>query len=125
MQRSIILATVAGVAVVAGIYFRQGSMEQQASPAPTANESRADGAGIAATPPQPASADTRADTHAQFAPPVAKQIPSDPRLRDLMVSADNGLIEFVKGPDGKVIKEIDKDPNSLGFKKPLREYTYA
>lgn len=42
-----------------------------------------------------------------------------------MVSPDNGLIDFVAGPDGKVIKEIDKDPNSAGFRKPLREYTYS
>ncbi|MBC8026255.1 MAG: hypothetical protein H7Y89_09710, partial [Steroidobacteraceae bacterium] len=38
---------------------------------------------------------------------------------------DNGLLELVAGPDGRVIKEIDKDPNSPGFSKPLREYTYA
>ena len=42
-----------------------------------------------------------------------------------MVSPDNGLIEFVVGPEGKVIREIDNDPNSPGFRKPLREYTYA
>ena len=42
-----------------------------------------------------------------------------------MVTPDNGQIEFVKGGDGRVIQEIDKDPNSLGFRKPLREYTYS
>lgn len=29
------------------------------------------------------------------------------------------------GENGKVIAEIDKDPASISFKKPLREYTYA
>ena len=50
---------------------------------------------------------------------------ADPRLAILAVSPDNGLIEFVKAPDGKVIQEIDKDPNSPSFRKPLREYSYS
>jgi hypothetical protein len=51
--------------------------------------------------------------------------PPDPRLAALAVSPDNGLIEFVRAPDGKVISEIDKDPSSPSFKKPLREYMYS
>ena len=42
-----------------------------------------------------------------------------------MVSPPNALIEFIAGADGKVIKEIDNDPSSAGYTKPLREYTYA
>ena len=53
------------------------------------------------------------------------QAAPDPRLAALEVSADNGLIEFVRGPDDKVIAEIEKDPGSLGFQKPLREYLYS
>ena len=56
---------------------------------------------------------------------AARPVTSDPRLAALMVSPDNGLIEFLAGADGKVIKEIDNDPNSPGFRKPLREYLYA
>jgi hypothetical protein len=56
---------------------------------------------------------------------ASKPMPADPRLAALMVSPPNDLIEFVVGSDGKVIKEIDKDPSSLGFQKPLREYTYS
>jgi hypothetical protein len=52
-------------------------------------------------------------------------VPPDPRLAALMVSPDNGLIEFVHGTDGKVITEIDKDPGSVGFRKPMREYMYS
>ena len=51
-------------------------------------------------------------------------VPSDPRLAALTISPASDLIEFVPGPDGKIIKEIDQDPSSLGFKKPSREYTY-
>ena len=54
-----------------------------------------------------------------------KPVPPDPRLAALMVSPDNDLIEFVRGSDGKVITEIDKDPSSPGFKKPMREYMYS
>ncbi len=63
---------------------------------------------------------SRADTLATS----IESVPSDPRLAALMVSPASNLIEFVPGPDGKVIKEIDQDPSSLGFKKPSREYSY-
>lgn len=65
---------------------------------------------------QTAPASVRVDSH---------PLPSDPRLAALQVSADNGLIEFIKGADGKVIAEIDRDPASLGYGKPSREYVYA
>jgi hypothetical protein len=61
-------------------------------------------------------------------PPVttsSSQVPSDARLAALAVSPDNGLIEFVRAPDGKVIAEIDNDPGSPGFRKPSREYLYS
>jgi hypothetical protein len=51
--------------------------------------------------------------------------PSDPRLAVLAVSQDNGLIQFVRLPDGKVISEIDKDPASPSYGRPLREYMYV
>jgi hypothetical protein len=50
---------------------------------------------------------------------------SDPRLAVFRLSPDNGLIDFVAGADGRVIKEVDRDPRSPGFGKPLREYSYA
>lgn len=55
----------------------------------------------------------------------ARPVPPDPRLTALAVSSPNDLIEFIRGPDGQVIKEIDKDPASLGFNKPSREYLYS
>jgi hypothetical protein len=48
----------------------------------------------------------------------------DPRLEDLKVTKDNGLIEYVYGDGGIVIKEIDKDPSSPSFKKDLKIYQY-
>jgi hypothetical protein len=42
-----------------------------------------------------------------------------------MVSPHDDLIEFFADANGKVIREIDNDPNSAGYRKPLREYTYA
>jgi hypothetical protein len=67
--------------------------------------------------------------HADAAPQPVRStsapLPADPRLAAFAVSPDNGLIEFVVGADGKVIAELDKDPGSRSFKKPLREYTYS
>ncbi len=42
----------------------------------------------------------------------------------LALSEDNGKIEFVKDAQGVVIKELDQDPASISFQKPLREYGY-
>src|SRR5262245_61237587 len=46
------------------------------------------------------------------ADPKGRPVPADPRLAALMVSPENALIEYVKGPDGRVITELDNDPNS-------------
>src|SRR4051812_14381441 len=54
--------------------------------------------------------------------PPPRTAPADPRLAALMVSPDNALIEYFSDPEGRVIKEIDNDPASLGYGKPLREY---
>lgn len=42
----------------------------------------------------------------------------------LALSEDNGKIEFVKNTQGVIIKELDQDPASISFQKPLREYGY-
>ncbi len=51
-------------------------------------------------------------------------VPTDPRLNDLIVSEDNALIEYIHNPDGQVIKEIDNNSVSASFKKPLKIYQY-
>jgi hypothetical protein len=58
---------------------------------------------------------------------VAPRRPSvaDPRLAALMGQPDHPLVEYLSDPEGRLIREIDNDPNSQGYRKPLREYLYA
>jgi hypothetical protein len=108
-----IVAAVAAIAVFAGVfYLGRSAGEQPAAPARPAAD---------APVPAPATQSTSRSVLESTAKPTA----ADPRLAALMVSPDNGLIEYVVGPEGKVIREIDKDPNSPGFRRTLREYTYA
>jgi hypothetical protein len=117
MSKAAILGAVAVVAVFAGVYYvardRDAGVEPQAGAAVKSDP--------AAPPPSPSPVDATKST----APvPVRPAVPSDPRLAALMVSQASDLVELVPGEDGRVIKEIDKDPASAGFGKPLREYTY-
>jgi len=97
----------------------QGAAEGAAT-AGSANEAPRD-----AAPPVGSAANAAGGSGARAAAAASSQAPSDPRLAALAVSQDNGLIEFVRAPDGKVIAEIDKDPGSPSFRKPLREYLYT
>ncbi|MFL6600880.1 MAG: hypothetical protein ACJ8R9_06070 [Steroidobacteraceae bacterium] len=125
MREPIIVGVLALGAFVAGVvYLEHDSADQRSAPVHAA-PAKTVGAGpampLAGAPHGPVPGGTPAaprDTH-------SKQLPSDPRLAALMVSPDNGLIEFVRGSDGKVITEIDKDPSSPGFRKPTREYMYS
>jgi hypothetical protein len=117
-MKTLVAGGIAVVAVFAGvIYFARDPAPK--TPA-TGEQSADDGARAEAVMPA-----------ASSQPPVTRSanasrpVPADPRLAALMVSPDNGLIEFFADSDGRVIKEIDNDPNSAGFRKPLREYTYA
>lgn len=117
MRKTLIGGAVAVVAVFAGVvYFAR----DRTPPAPDA------------TPPQAAEAPAPAPATPVTAPPPAarssaasRPAPADPRLAALMVSPHDDLIEFFAAADGKVIKEVDNDPNSAGYRMPLREYTYA
>ena len=119
MRKSWVASGIALVAVFAGvIYFSR----HDAPPAAQATPEQKDDAALPAAPvPDAPPLKILSPNELPARPPV----PADPRLRALMVSPDNGLIEFVAGPDGKVLKELDKDPNSPGFRKPLREYRYS
>lgn len=125
MRKLIVIGALAvGAFIAAVIYLKQDS----ADPSPATMQSvpgRAAGAEPAIRAAgAPQSSASRA-TPSEPGHTDSKQMPPDPRLAALMVSPDNGLIEFVRGSDGKVITEIDKDPSSLGFKKPMREYIYS
>ena len=116
VKNAIIIGMLA-VAVFAGVlYFARDSGDQMPAAAIPPDESaRSEAAKPAAAAPVPAS---RSGT-------PSRPATTDPRLAALMVSPDNALIEFVPGDNGKVIREIDNDPSSAGYRKPLREYMYA
>lgn len=117
MKKPVVLGAVAVVAVFAAVFYvaRQG---ENGSPAPVAVQPAA--AGVASTAPKKSVNGLPLDARGGAAPSA----PQDPRLATLAVSPDNGLINFVVGDNGKVIREIDDDPGSPSYKKPLREYTY-
>ena len=122
---TVVIVAALGLAVAGAIYFAADTPDQPATPS---QEAVSDGDLPAATP-LPIATQSNSPPRGAVAAQSERNLPraasADPRLAALMVSPDNGLIEFVPGADGRVIKEIDKDPNSLGFKKPLREYTYT
>jgi hypothetical protein len=116
VTKTIIVAILA-VAVFAGvIYFASDSGDRVPEMAQLPDKAvPAEKAPPAAAAPVPVS---RSDA-------PSRPRPADPRLAALMVSPPDALIEFVPGENGKVIREIDNDPNSASFRKPLRDYTYA
>jgi len=115
MRKSLVVGSVAVVAVFAGVvYFARDPAPQTPVAGQPAEGQSSQGEGAAAAKPSASSSG-----------PLQRPEVSDPRLAALMVSPDNALIEFVAGSNGKVIKEIDNDPQSRGYRKPLREYTYA
>lgn len=113
-----------GAFVAAVIYLRP---DPAPPPAPAADTASVEQAGTKAVTPAKITPRSRTSSGAPPAPRPAgsSQALQDPRLAALEVSPENGLTEFVRGNDDRVIAEIDKDPNSLGFGKPMREYTYA
>jgi hypothetical protein len=115
MRKSAVLGALAVSVVFAGAWYLAS---REAAPATVqASSTPADRSGAtAATPTAPARAPAGA---------AGSGAQSDSRLQALMVSPDNGLIEFVKDADGRVIKEIDQDPSSPNFGKVSREYTYS
>jgi hypothetical protein len=115
MRKPIVFGAIAVAAVFAGVWYfagRETGLTTVDPPSAPADRSSVAAATPAARAPAPASA-------------AVSAAPSDSRLQALMVSPDNGLIEFVKDADGKVIREIDQDPSSARFGKPMREYTYS
>lgn len=119
MKRTLVAAGIGAIAVFAGILWFARETEPAAgsaaqTPPAAAPGERAESPEIGSATPETPS-------------PIAVQRPVvvDPRVAALMGPPNDPLIEYVAGPDGRLIKEIDKDPNSQGYLKPLREYSYA
>lgn len=121
MRKSIVIGGIAlGVVIASALYVGHESTPEPASPTAAARDQRE-----AAAPTLP---DARTSNGTSDVPSPSsdhRSVPADPRLAALAVSPPNDLIEFVVGDNGKVIAELDKDPASISFKKPLREYTYV
>lgn len=115
MSGKTLIALVSAAAVFAGVFYFTGRGQEESAP-----RAEAVAAPAGAVPAGGAIAPSVSST-GEASPTRA----ADPRLAVFRLSPDNGLIEFVPGPDGKVIKEIDRNPGSPGFGKPLREYAYA
>ncbi|MBM0105191.1 hypothetical protein JM946_10535 [Steroidobacter sp. S1-65] len=124
MNKPTLYGTIALGAIIAGALYLNSADRNTEAPASTPQ------AGSASLAPNVRSDAT--SSGGTFAPPDPvgqsrhdSTPPADPRLAALAVSPANDLLEFVTDGSGKVIAEIDKDPASISFKKPLREYTYA
>jgi hypothetical protein len=124
VNKPIVAGVAALVAVIAAaVLLRNDSTDPSAPPAAASTAQPANGetpTPVGQSPAASASSTTTAPGQRD-----APAVPSDPRLAALAVSPPNDLIEFVRGADGQVIKEIDKDPASAGFNKPSREYMYS
>jgi hypothetical protein len=116
VKKTLIAGGIAAAAVFAGVlYFARDPAPPSATagkPTPAGSSSEP---AKSTTPSAPVSRTTGASRPAV----------SDPRLAALMVSPDNERVEFFADAQGRVIREIDNDPSSVGYRKPMREYTYA
>lgn len=118
MKKSIVAVVIGVVAVVAAaIHLTNDSADPTAPPTAASPNQNTDGALVA-----PSVSASAASSPRPAQTPLA---PQDPRLATLAVSPPNDLIEFIRTPEGQVIKEIDKDPASLSFNQPSREYMYS
>ena len=125
MNKAVVTVVAAAAAVFGGVwYFSTQSASKALDAQPSAGETVP---GAVQPGPGEAADATPSAAAAAIGPMDSKgrPVPTDPRLAALMVTPENALIEYVKGADGRVIQELDNDPNSPRFRKPLREYLYA
>jgi hypothetical protein len=123
MNKNLVVAGVGALAVFAGVLWLARDSAAPGNAAPVAGGKQPDAPSVDA-PEQPGQP-------APVAPPLSpsdasrRPVPTDPRLAALLGTPDDALVEYVAGPDGRVIQELDKDPSSRSYGKPLRQYTYA
>jgi hypothetical protein len=115
MNRTWVAGGIAAVAVFAAVLWFARQTEDPAG-------ASASGAETLEAP--PVAAQPKSTPGAARAEPI-RPAPTDPRLASRVGTPGNALVEYVAGPDGRLMLEIDNDPNSQGYRKPLREYAYA
>src|SRR5688500_10201075 len=112
MRGMLVAGGIAVAAVFVGVYW----LARDPAPAAPEPETSAQPPVI----PDPAPPAVEAPALPSRAPPKRPEV-TDPRLAKLLGRPDDALVEYLPGPDGRVIKEIDRDPNSQGYLKPSRE----
>ena len=120
MRKSFVAGAFAVVAVFAGVVYFAREPALVTPPADATAKAAA-----AAPKAQPAEIPGQRAPVSRSTPPPSRPKPADPRLAKLMSTPGNPQIEYFSDPEGRVIKEVDNDPNSAGFRRPLREYSYA
>lgn len=83
------------------------------------------GAAATQSPPQSPPATDPSPAPVERSAPPRQPAATDPRLAALLGAPGDALVEYKTAPDGRVIQEIDRDPNSQGYLKTMREYQYA
>ena len=117
MSRTLV-CLVAAVAVFGAVWFYAGGPAEQSGGEPPAGTQPMNEGAPKTSPAAVAPAVSPTD-------PKGRPVPADPRLAALMVGPEDALIEYVKDREGRVIQEIDNDPNSPRYRQPVREYLYA
>lgn len=119
MKKSVLAATIAAVAVFAGVFYfaREPGEKTRTGDVPAKTAATPAKTVKPAVPAQPLAVSRSA--------PPSRPASADPRVAALMASRDDALIEYFSDPAGRLIKEIDNDPASQGYRRPLREFTYA
>jgi hypothetical protein len=120
MNRTLIAAGIAAVAVFGAVYWFARPAAESPAPAAIGAEQTAPAAAATAAP----AASDNAPAGPSRTDASGRPAPVDPRLAALVGAPGNPLVEYVADREGRVIVEINKDPSSARRGKPLREYTY-
>jgi len=119
MNRPVVLGAIAAVAVFAGVIYWSREPAQRSAQTQVPAKAEKPPA-LPAPPTVPAGPGLVSSST-----PPPRLAPADPRVAVLMASPNNALVEYFSDAEGRVIKELDNDPNGPGYRKPLREYSYA
>lgn len=117
MSRKVVAGLIVAVAVFAAVVYLARE--------PASREAPAAAPAVAAADPAESPAREAPFSVVPAGESPNRPAPTDPRLAALIGAPGNAVVEYIAGPDGRVIQEIDNDPSSQGYRKPLRDYLYA